>query len=142
MGEVGSEDAAAFQQVEQSKDAQQQFAELERTWDAVESYKQGFQPDVEAGWERFAGRMQASKAAKTKVVPLRSRLRMISAVAAGLFVLVVAWFAFQTSNSTITAKATSNEQIALALPDGSTVYLNANSVLSYPETFEGGRTTE
>ncbi len=110
--------------------------ELSEIWKAVESYKSGYEPDVEAGKERFKKMIEASEK-KARVYSLPNRSKQTNwgyslSIAAGLAIIAVIGFLisrqFQQDYYLVVSTA-ANEQKEVILPDGSTVLLNELSHL-------------
>ncbi|SDK22253.1 ferric-dicitrate binding protein FerR, regulates iron transport through sigma-19 [Catalinimonas alkaloidigena] len=79
---------------------------------------------------------------ETPVVPMRpaGRFAAVRWVAAAAVVLLMSVFAYvYFFNQYATFSTGNGEQLALSLPDGSQVILNANSELRYPHRWEGQR---
>lgn len=105
-------------------------------WKLTKSYKQGYQPNVEQGLVRLKGRIRED-ATPSKVVYFR---QWLSRAAAILLLVIGVGFIYQN----LSTEAIGSEQLVAHqemihsfLPDGSEVFLNKNSQLSYPTTFEG-----
>ncbi len=108
----------------------------ESLWESSASYKETYEPDVKAGWEKLSKRINSKSHNDGKTVVLRpSRSRWwLAAAAVLLLVGSLGWFiANDNSPEWITAD-TAGETIQLS--DGSMVTLNDNSVLMYPKRFE------
>ena len=102
--------------------------DLEKILQAVDSYPSNYQPDVEAGVQRFKQRIRAEQSPKLRVAS-----RRILAIAASVSLIIVALFGWQKyaylgSDVIITA---ANQKETITLPDGTIVTLNENSKLSY-----------
>jgi ferric-dicitrate binding protein FerR (iron transport regulator) len=112
--------------------------DIESLWNMSGQYNPAYSPDVEKGLSRLKNRMSQS----TQPAPVvnigssrRQWMRIAAAIALILSVAFVWKFAFQNQfQSTATA---SNEQQEVLLEDGTVVFLNQNSMLEYPETFDG-----
>lgn len=71
-----------------------------------------------------------------KVVNLRRRFIQISVAALAIFLAGLFWMLNSSSVKTIEVQTLANEQKEVILPDESIVWLNENSHLSYPESFD------
>jgi len=117
-------------------------APLEQLWEASKDYKQDYQPNVELGLSKLKARIAQDKEIRTsvKVVTLNRR-QWLGRIAAAVVLLVTCGFLFNTFiNSTPDIKqlvTTDTMMENVILPDGSTVWVNKHSELSFPATFEG-----
>lgn len=127
------------------------FDEMIRLWSVSGEYEEeAFPVDTEAAWaafeKKFEQRFTRGKGAaegEGRVIKMRP-LRVVLQYAAAIALLLAAgyWlFLFDDgSNTQITSVQTgAGEQREISLPDGSTVVLNENSELAYPEAFEKRR---
>lgn len=111
---------------------------LEAIWDASEKYGGGFEPDVEAGLNRFQDRIGSGM--EPKVVSITSKrpfLRVAAAVAA-ILVAGYAYVNFSSENTSplLQVSTSIDETKNIFLADGSSVSLNGNTVLDHPEVFD------
>ena len=99
-----------------------------------------FKPDVDAGLSRLKNRIAKEKAKETPVVKMPTKRFIGLRIAAALLFLVVAgaliWNQFGT-DSGIHSIASGDSVQNVTLADGTVVWLNANSELEFPATFEG-----
>lgn len=137
-GQLNAEDQKVYQ--EQRDDAL--YQELDELWAESKAYKTSYEPDVDKGFSRLKFRMEADKAREAKTVQLRTETRSWLRIAAAIALLVTAggyWFFSQNSGSEGYVYTTAEgEQMEVNLPDGSTVYLNEGSYVSF-ETLNGER---
>lgn len=115
---------------------QEIYASYRSLW-AMDDQAEEYQPDVAVGRKRFEAAMDAQNKPEPKVISM-TPVQMVLRVAAVLVVGLLGYLGFratQHSNRIELATAT-QEQQELVLPDGSTVWLNQNSTLSYTADFE------
>ncbi len=97
--------------------------------------------DVDKAWAKLNGRIVA---AENPSIPLQHRTPFLSAFAriAAMVVIIAGagWLLFEVAApEKITISSAANEKnIEVLLADGSTVYLNRNSSLTYPKNFRSG----
>jgi transmembrane sensor len=115
--------------------------DINTDWKKMDSMKTGF--DVDKAWNKLHSRIAGDQPAVQTLPPsgktLTGRFSMTMRIAASLLLLVVvgaSMVAVYNRISTITVTATLDEKgKSVELPDGSFVYLNTNSSLSYPGHF-------
>lgn len=113
--------------------------EFTDTWDATKNYPEDFEVDTKAGWNR----LKNSLAVEEKVKPI-SAYTLIGLAASFLLVAFTAfWFYGNLNESDIIKVATSSGQSKeLVLPDGSKVWINENSLISYSANLNAGNSRE
>ncbi len=139
---VGELDKAGEEQLQvwinSSEENAQHFAEMQRIWDAGKE-DDSFNPDVNAAWEYVSEELDLGDT--SKVIPIQRKSNSIFyRIAAAIVVLLgVTWiYTNQLKSPEMIQVASLSELKEITLPDNSKVYLNANSVLEYPENFRGG----
>ena len=113
--------------------------DLDKIWESVASYKSDYKPDMEAGLRRFKDRIKnESQIDPPKVIALKPRRNVKStwyAIAASLSALVVVtfiWYQNSSANPLIASyTTTAGEQKEVSLPDGSKVWMNESSKLTF-----------
>ena len=118
-------------------------APLSELWNISESYKSNYEPNVEKGLAALKAKIAKESrlpTTKAKVVPMRRRL-WLGRIAASVVFLLVSTYLFNTlTNSTPELQqitTTDGLMEDIHLPDGSRVWVNKNSELTYPKSFEG-----
>ncbi len=133
-GEISAEEMAQLQRWLEANPANQTYYEaLKDTWDlASDAYADMPEPDVERNWQRFSENLAAPG-------PLRVASRRNGwwrLAAAAIVIVAAAGLTFtlfrQGKETVLTASA---DKKTFTLPDGSRVYLNRNSQLSYDAGF-------
>jgi len=114
----------------------QQQKNRKELWKLTESYKSGYQPDVNQGLVRLKGKINNTD--KVKRFSIQRRVLQMAAAILLLIGFGAGYQLFSTSTSNLQLQAT-NEIIHTLLPDGSEVSLNKYSQLSFPEKFEEGK---
>jgi transmembrane sensor len=93
--------------------------------------------DSEAAWLKVLARTNAQK---TKTIPLHTKFIRIAAAAAVLVAVSLTVYYLQNTvfhKDIIVSTRQVKEKKEVVLSDGSVIWLNRNSQLSYPETFKG-----
>lgn len=117
-------------------------APLEQLWEISKDYKNEYEPNVILGLSKLKTRIAQDKkvGVSTKVIAINRR-QWLGRIAATVVLLVTCGFLFtifvnnSPDNQTLATTDTIMENVLL--PDGSTVWVNKNSQLSFPTTFEG-----
>ncbi|HEY4785906.1 MAG TPA: FecR domain-containing protein [Bacteroidales bacterium] len=130
----------------QTPDNREMFAELERVWKLTGSLQEQIEVDVNMEWSRFLENRDniesSSGFTKSGRKLFRSPLFKIAAITIPAILIVASLFIYNLGNSGnpewITIHS-GNDKTEQTLPDGSEVWMNRNSVLSYPKNFKGGK---
>ena len=116
------------------------FDQMQRVWVMSLNSEEQFTPDVDAAWTKFKGKAGLQPAAttkETKVVPIWKapvwRVAAMLLLAVGVVLTLRLLF---SAENVIQLQTASNEEKEFHLPDGSKVWLNRNTTLSYAEDFE------
>ncbi|HFB99422.1 MAG TPA: DUF4974 domain-containing protein [Phaeodactylibacter sp.] len=139
-GTILPEEAAALQKWEAASPENQAIAEETRqVWSKTEEYELPFELDYDADFAQVKSTIATSSPA-AKVVPMQPRRRWLQVAAAAAIILLGSTFLFKnyfTSSQELVWKniAASSEIQELQLADGSKVWLNAGSTLSFPTKF-------
>lgn len=139
-GLISPEEAKALQEWEaQSTDNQLIAEETRRVWKESEQYELPFDLDLDADFAKMKSSIDSSDSAG-KVVTMRPRRLWLRSIAAAAVILMGATFIFQNyfstnSNSEIVEVTATSGIEELQLADGSKVWLNKGSKLSYPTKF-------
>jgi ferric-dicitrate binding protein FerR (iron transport regulator) len=96
--------------------------------------------DVDKAWAKLNGRIEADSPAIPLSVSRTPFLRTFARIAAMVIIVAGAgWLLFEVAapQKITVATAADEKNVEVLLADGSTVYLNRNSQLSYPKNFRG-----
>lgn len=108
--------------------------ELDRIWEETAAYGQDFVPDTDRAWQSLQGKLRP---ARTRRLPMLRRMAAAVVLLVGLGILI-SYFIGPAETPMVTAITAAGQQREIRLPDGTTVVLNEESRLSYPEKFAGG----
>ena len=103
-------------------------------WDAAQSYKSGFQPNVDKGLARLKSQIRDAQTPVAKEVQLGRRV-WLTRVAAAAILLVGTFFAWNTFSSSHQQVATLDNTQEVHLADNTEVMINRGSDFEYPTTF-------
>ncbi len=138
---TAEEDLILQQWLDESEEHLQHFNEVKKIWMAAE-LDSSFEPDVDMAWNKVSEQLHLNDKGRVgKVVKMPNRTNQILyRIAASIVILLgVTWIYTNkfTQPETMRFATLANEQKEIVLPDNSVVYLNANSVIEYPENFKG-----
>lgn len=118
---------------------------VENSWRSIGSLNQTGKIDVDAAWNKLSSRIEGISDHNTKAVRINPWKRVLQAAAVFIILVVSSSTIYFTIYSGFLQKtvviATNQDQInkQITLPDGSTVYLNRNTEISYKKSFKEGR---
>ncbi|MBE9460511.1 FecR family protein [Dyadobacter subterraneus] len=130
-----------------------QLADFELIWEKTSELSSNhITVDTDAAWDKIRMQMKAKNPAPenlpdlkqetiTRELPVNKKFSFPVWIAAAVSVTILAfgWFIFKTQSDTPEQIqiATTNNTGETTLPDGTRVFLNYNSSISYPENFSG-----
>lgn len=134
-GDISTTEQAQLQAwLQEDVTHRQYYTAMKQTWDlTADAFDDAPEPDLEMNWQRFSQTMASP--APLKVVSIK-RNNWWKLAAAAMIIVTAAGLAFilanQRGTTIITAEAGKKE---VSLPDGSKVFLNRNSRISYDKGF-------
>jgi len=109
---------------------------LMQKWNDIKMAEPKENIDVDKAWNRINRRIEsAENVEKIRRISFMPSLLKIAAMVIVVFGLGWLLFEYATPEKVTVASAADQRNIGVKLPDGSSVYLNHNSYLTYPETF-------
>ena len=125
--------------LDKSDDNKMLFEELKRVWELTGCLSHDLKPDVDKEWLRFTGTRprftDVNSARPRNLNDYRRKLLRVAAILIPVVVLLsVLYFSKKHDSEWITV-STNIKRIELDLPDGSKVWLNNKSRISYPKKF-------
>lgn len=116
------------------------FEDSLEIWEVAGSKSLDFSPDTNLAWEKMENRLDQSRNQEKPAAIIRpiSFFRPWMRIAAAMILLGVAWWIVKTTNTGqyIEEQTLAHEKTTIELPDGSKVWLNQNSKLSYKKLFD------
>ena len=127
--------------VDSHEDNRSYFDEMLELWGAAEDYEVTFEPHIAAAWEKVETRIETkpSLTVEHKKVPEKkgtSGRRVLLRIAAAVLFLIITTYWWTTSNDQMVTFQTALQSNQFELPDGSQVWLNQNSKISYSKAFK------
>lgn len=147
-GNIQSEEREIlFSWVGHNPDNQKYFDEMIQLWShPVSIDDDDFQPDIESAWNNIDLKISNPKTIQepqtTTIVslPKKRNSRWLLSIAASVAILITAAFLFKDilfpPSVPVTTILANQEKIKVELPDGSFVWLNKNSSISYDKDFD------
>ncbi|MCB0651435.1 MAG: FecR domain-containing protein [Saprospiraceae bacterium] len=142
-GNINStEKEALLKWVDSHEDHRMYFDEMLQLWTTAEEYDNDFQADISQAWnkvsqsitEKPALRIKNSNLNKKKVSFLNTRI-FLRVAAAVLFIVMAAYW-WNSNRQIVVFETAFNETNQVELPDGTTVWLNHNSRITYHKAFK------
>lgn len=126
-GLLGTREEEELQRLLQHPEGRRQTEEYEKVWQLSARYKEGYEPDAQAGLQRFRQRLREEQ----PVAPARRRLGWLLAAAAAVALLLLLWQPWGTvtrpAAGALVYETGPGEQRVVELPDGSRAVLNEAS---------------
>ncbi|MEQ9593396.1 MAG: FecR domain-containing protein [Cyclobacteriaceae bacterium] len=116
--------------LEENRDYHQLHEQVSRTWNRAGEYRADVHADVEKAWRNF----DAKRNGRVRVASFnpRTMLRLAAVLVLGLGSL---FYFFSSGVKTIALVTGPKETIEATLPDGTHIWLNELSKVTYPEAF-------
>lgn len=132
-GKISPQEMTALDEWRSEEKHAQLENQLHQVWELSGRYKEAYEPDVEVGLANFQARISTDRKAAKR--PLRRLPLYVVSIAAAFALLVAAgwWLLYDNAPSgEFLTYTTGPEEIqSIDLPDGSSVYLNEKSMLTY-----------
>lgn len=116
------------------------FTNLKKIWAAAEKGPESIDPDFEKAWENIQSKTDIKERfakRRTVKVPLKQFLKVAAVLLVIVGVGTVAQKIFLDKTPLRTESTASVGKKEVLLPDGTTIYLNRNSQVTFPEKFNG-----
>ena len=124
-GLLGGREAQSLEDWLQEPEHRREAEQLDKVWQLSGRYKGGYEPDAEAGLQRFRERLEDEPVAG------RRRLLWVLSAVAAVALLVLLWQPWAAeepgADAGLVFTTEAGEQRAVVLPDGSRVLLNEAS---------------
>ena len=106
------------------------FEETKMIWEQAEKTREPFSPDVEGAWEYFLNRIEDPPS--QKLYPLL--YKTLAGIAASLLIMISVIYLIINKEAQIKYTAHGDRKFDIELPDGSVVWLNRNSEITFEES--------
>ena len=130
--------------LDQTPDNKEMFAEFERVWKLTGSLEEKVEVDVDQEWSRFLENRYSATSEPGIAKPLRKlwktplfKVAAITIPAVLVMTSLLIFYVKGPKNQEWLTVNSGNYKLEQLLPDGSKVWMNNNSVLSYPKNFKG-----
>ena len=151
-GEASEADRKEFNQwLGQSEGNRDIFRQYEAVWQLSDLSSQDIHPDRQAAWANVQHRIEQEESlsepdeasppqpsfSRPRIIPLHRKLYAATAIAATMLLFVAFYFLFtEQEPPLVTKQSEASTGEPLILPDGSSVYLQADAAIHYPESFQ------
>lgn len=145
--ETTEQDEIILQQWCEEGENSQLFLELSSLWESIQKGSESYKPDLEYYWKELERRIDVKEIAKEKPSISLYKVRVVSAVASVIVLFSISLSFFigkNVSQPEIKAQTYTalNGKSQMTLPDGTSVWLNIGSTLTYQTSFLEKRTVE
>ncbi len=115
----------------------QLYNEIAQQWNLSENYNPDIEIDVKADFLKLKERIKKSEKSKSNSQGKIIKFKLWQGIAASLLIIIstALWLYNTSASRQITVSTVQNEIKHIILPDGSEIWLNANSEIKYPEKF-------
>ena len=133
-GQAGREESAKIEAwIAESKENKMTFHRWKSVWESASAIAPAEAPKVDDAWEKIRPTVENP----AKVVPMYMRWQSIAAAAVILLgISFFGWRYFLSEPELLFASTQIGETKEVELPDGSVVWLDESTQLTYPETFK------
>lgn len=142
-GNINSpEKEALLQWVDSHEDHRVYFDEMLQSWAAAEEYDNDFQADISQAWHKVSQSITEKPALHLKNSNLKEKklsflnTRIFLRVAAAVLFIVMAAYWWSSNRQMVVFDTAFNETNHVELPDGTKVWLNHNSRITYRKAFK------
>ncbi len=114
--------------------------ELQKQWNDIKMTYREREIDVDKAWAKVSNRIAAEE--DNKKIVLRPRVPLFMKIAASALIIIgLGWAGWRivTPANVVVATAANEKNVTVTLPDGSKVWLNRSTTLTYPSKFTGNR---
>ncbi|MEM6317047.1 MAG: FecR domain-containing protein [Bacteroidota bacterium] len=129
-----------FAWVKEKADNKKLLEESMEVWEMAEAKDLEFQPNTEEAWYKMDSRLNEARGQQPTMVRslpfARSWLRVAAAVLVLVGIALWSYSRLTTSGELIETRTVAEQKTTIELPDGSKVWLNQNSTLSYEKQFD------
>ena len=141
--ELNKDEKSLFEKWAQKVDNQDLLNQMKMDFAKIDDTKYVFEKTTDQAWGELYSKIQLDEAKVSIKNNYAINFRMFYQVAAALVIVIgLSWVIIHlTKSSSQKIMTTEYAQSEITLPDGSIVFLNANSKLIYPEKFEGNTRT-
>ncbi len=124
-----------------SKENQKEFDDYQFIWQCTSTINEETPLDIDVAWSKVKSKIDSPKEAKIiAFTPKKQAFFTPISIAASIFLLVgiaLIFILFNQKNVEIISLKTTNNTLEKTLPDGSVVFLNSDTNLSYSTDFKG-----
>ncbi|MDB5086384.1 MAG: hypothetical protein JWR09_378 [Mucilaginibacter sp.] len=140
LGETNAAETRETEQwINENEANRKYYADFKLIWQESERIAANNNPDEDGAWMRLQNRININNDQQIQPVKSASKFTWLKIAASILLISVIGYFAYDQFFGTELISNSSSVALTQNLPDGSSVTLNSNSQLSYPNHFSGGQ---
>jgi len=113
------------------------YADFKLIWQESERIAENSNPDEDGAWMRLQNRISKNNEQQTRPLKPASKYTWLKIAASLLLISAIGYFAYNQFFGTKLINNITESALTQNLPDGSSVTLNSNSQISYPNHFMG-----
>lgn len=133
--EMSIEERGNFEKIIRSdREYNKLLSSVQKLWNETKTKQNMIEVNTDSAWEKLKNRIEnTSKHSNRKLYMIALRVAAVIIIAAGLSFIIVKSFVNprDPSNRQLTIRSEPDRMMQTTLPDGSVVYIKANSVISY-----------
>jgi len=115
-----------------SKENKEEFSQLKNTWETVGLVD----VDNEINVVKALQKVKLKIKRESNIIKINRLVRIAAAIIIASIIGISLYYFNSSKNTWIEIASGKQQDIVKTLPDGSVIYLNANSILKYPENFK------
>lgn len=115
------------------------YADFKLIWQESERIAENSNPDEDGAWMRLQNRIAKNNEQQIQPLKPASKYTWLKIAASLLLISTIGYFAYNQFFGTELINNITGSALTQNLPDGSSVTLNSNSQISYPNHFSGGQ---
>ena len=114
-----------------SEENEKEFTNLKKTWETISLVDVENEINVAKALRKVKSKIDG----KTKIIRINRIIQVAAAILVASIIGISAYYFISSKNNWIEIASGEQQDIVKTLPDGSIIYVNANSIVKYPKNF-------